>query len=206
MKSPVICLFLICSLSSCATLSKNECLNGDWLTIGYEDGAKGESRERIGAHQEACSEYGIAPDFNTYQKGYDNGLLLFCTPRNGFIKGKGGYQYSGICPEKLESGFLEGYDGGREIYQHTVKSNSLNNELQSMDSRIADIEHEIRQNEHILLDNATPKDQRRRVYRTIEELKHDHYDLERRFQNVLEEKEEIDHRLDFLRRRYQAYQ
>jgi len=206
LKFPVICILLICTISGCATLSKNECLNGDWLTIGYEDGAKGEPREQIGAHQEACSEYGITPDFTTYQKGYDNGLQLFCTPRNGFIRGKSGYQYTGICPEKLEIGFLDGYDGGREIYQHTIKSNSLEEELGSMNSRIVAIEHEIRENEHILLENDIPKERRRRVYRSIEVLKNEHYDLELRFQSILDKKAEIDHRLDFLRKRYQAYQ
>lgn len=206
MKFPVICILLSCTISGCATLSKNECLNGDWLTIGYEDSAKGEPRERIGAHQEACSEYGITPDFTAYQKGYDNGLLLFCTPRNGFIKGKSGYQYTGICPEKLETGFLDGYDGGREIYQYTAKSNALDHDLHSMNRRIVALEHEIRENEHILLKDSIPKDQRRKIYHTIEELKNEQYDLEHHFQNTLDEKENIDHRLDFLQRRYQAYQ
>jgi len=206
LKFPLICILLLCTLSGCATLSKNECLTGDWLTIGYEDGAEGKPRERIGAHQEACAEYGIAPDFTTYQQGYDNGLLLFCTPRNGFIKGKAGYQYTGICPERLENGFLDGYDGGREIYQHSVKSNRLENDLRGLDNRIATLNHEIKEHEHLLLENTMPRDQRRKTYHTIEELKNERYHLDRHFQELLDEKDEIDHRLDFLYRRYQAYQ
>lgn len=206
MKFPFIILFLSCTLAGCATLSKNECLTGSWLTIGYEDGAEGQPRERIGSHQEACAEYGVTPDFSSYQQGYDNGLLLFCTPRNGFIKGKSGYQYDGICPEKVESGFLQGYDGGREIYEYSQKSSSLNNEMQAIDNRMAALDHRIREEERILFRDEVTRNERRRIYRMIEDLKDEHYDLEIRFQRLLDEKEDVDRRLDFLHRRYRAYQ
>ena len=41
-------------LSSCATLSKQECLVGDWQAIGYNDGVAGYQSERLASHAKAC--------------------------------------------------------------------------------------------------------------------------------------------------------
>lgn len=199
-------LLAVIILSGCATLNKDECLHGDWLTIGYRDAADGQPRERLGDHQQACAEYGVTPDFATYQQGYDNGLKLFCTPRNGFARGRDGYTYRGICPESLEQGFLQGYDGGREIHLQTVESNKLQSELQSIASRIGAIDDEIDEREHALFQDNITKEQRRHHYRAIKDMKDEQYSLEQRYNQVLEIKDDIDHRLNFLYRQYRAYQ
>ncbi len=198
--------FLLLLLAGCASLSKNECLNGDWRTIGYEDGAQGQPRERIGAHQQACAEYGIAPEFSAYQQGYDQGLVLFCTPRKGFLKGKSGYAYTGICPADLEVGFLQGYDGGREIFLQTGESSRLHRELQTIADRIDAIEQQIEDAEQLLDTGEVPREQRKRHYREIRTLTEEQSELRHRYRHLLEETEKVDDRLDFLRRHYSAYQ
>jgi hypothetical protein len=61
---PLIQMMILVSLSwtaftGCATLGKEECLNADWFTIGFEDGARGYPASRIGDHREACAKHGV---------------------------------------------------------------------------------------------------------------------------------------------------
>jgi Protein of unknown function (DUF2799) len=106
------------TVMGCATLSKEECLQGDWRGIGYRDGTHGYDLTRIEQHQKACADYHVAPDLNAYQAGRDEGLLVYCTPSNGFNLGERVEDYGGICPPYLESAFLEQYERGlRAAYQ-----------------------------------------------------------------------------------------
>lgn len=50
-------------LLSCATLSKQQCLIGDWQTIGYNDGVAGYSSERLASHSKACAKAHVTPDY-----------------------------------------------------------------------------------------------------------------------------------------------
>lgn len=200
---------LICSLlflQGCATMSKNECLSGDWRAIGFEDAAKGQGRDRIGEHRQACADYGIAPDLAAYQQGYDQGLLSFCTPRNGYAMGRDGYEYTGICPVEAEEGFLQGYEGGREIYSITSKSNRLGSDLQRLYGKIESIERDLYHSERMLYGDALSKRERRELRRTIDILKSDQYALELRYRELRDEKDHVDDRLDFLHRRYSSYE
>jgi len=60
-------LLLLLGLNGCATLNEKECINGDWRTIGLEDGLRGEKANRIGQHREACAEYAIKIDIDAYR-------------------------------------------------------------------------------------------------------------------------------------------
>ena len=50
-------------LSSCATLSKQECLVGDWQAIGYNDGVAGYQSDRLASHAKACAKASVAPNY-----------------------------------------------------------------------------------------------------------------------------------------------
>lgn len=88
-------------VGGCASLNESECRSADWRTIGYEDGALGESAARIGKHRQACASHGIAPNLAAYQQGREEGLRQFCRPQNGFRLGEQGVPYRGICPHTL---------------------------------------------------------------------------------------------------------
>jgi len=68
-------IFLICLClgftTGCSTLSQEECLVADWQLIGREDGAVGRDASYIGNHRKACADYGIVPDLQEYQHGYE---------------------------------------------------------------------------------------------------------------------------------------
>lgn len=66
-------------LVSCATLSKEECLKGEWRIVGYKDGVKGYDMKRLERHKKACKDYGIKPEITPYQEGRKAGLTYYCT-------------------------------------------------------------------------------------------------------------------------------
>ncbi len=175
-------------LSSCATLSENECLSADWHIIGYEDGRKGYSGERIGAHRRACADYGITPDLKTYQLGLDEGLVGYCTSRNGYIKGKRGAKYTGVCPAHLEAGFMEGYEAGREIYFVNIEIDDLQRELHTKRERRSFIDDEIIEKEKVLFSGSVPEKKRRKIYEEIGELKEERGSLELRIDQIVDER------------------
>lgn len=93
----------------CATLSKQECLKGDWYGIGYEDGTKGHEHNRLLSHKKVCAEYRVLPDEIAYHRGRDEGLAVYCTEQNGYGMGSDVDKYNGVCPSELERMFLQGY-------------------------------------------------------------------------------------------------
>jgi len=102
--------------SGCATMNASECQNADWETIGFEDGSKGRLTSRVGKHCKACAEHNIIPNLGFYLKGHAQGVKLFCTESNGFITGKMGTSYNGVCPAELSEKFLNGYRIGKQFY------------------------------------------------------------------------------------------
>ena len=104
--------------SGCASysLTEAECKVGDWVAIGYADGAAGHGAERMEKHREACRKVNVTPDQAAYKRGRGKGLLQYCTRSNGLKIGRGSKSYGGVCPEHLESAFLKAFGHGREIH------------------------------------------------------------------------------------------
>ena len=192
-------------LSGCATLNKDECITADWYAIGYEDGANGYPATRIGSHREACAKHGITPDLRSYQDGHDEGLIGFCTARNGFNRARGGYQYNGICPPSLEPDFLDGYEAGRQIYTVTSEINSLESEQRSNESEIDRIDEVLIEKEAALFAAGTPEEQRRVIYEEIAQLKERKGKLTQRNQELIRKLAEAQARLRVLQDRYSYF-
>ncbi|MGV0034569.1 MAG: DUF2799 domain-containing protein [Candidatus Azotimanducaceae bacterium WSBS_2022_MAG_OTU7] len=139
-----ICLFAVVSivLSGCSSLSEDECLNADWRSIGYEDGAAGQGGDHVGNHREACAKFGITPDFDIYQSGRLEGLDQYCVPINGFQVGRSGGSYQNVCDASTEEEFLYAYRQGmevgdmeREISQLRFSINSDRHKLKKLDRK-----------------------------------------------------------------------
>ncbi len=123
-------------LGGCSTLSKDECLRGDWRQYGYYDGTHGYPPGRIEEHREACAEHGVRPDPAAYAAGREAGLRLYCTPANGFERGKSGATYHGVCRPETEGGFLRAYRLGWQIHE-------LSDKIRYLESQIRDKEKEL---------------------------------------------------------------
>ncbi len=107
-------LAIVFLLSGCASLSKEECQQGDWYGIGFSDGVQGRSLARFDQHREACAEHGVRVDISTYETGRYKGLRRFCSASNAYRHGELLQRYDGICPAELEQDYLSNYIAGLE--------------------------------------------------------------------------------------------
>lgn len=141
-------------VSGCATMGKNECLNAQWQSVGYEDGAKGYNASRIGDYRKSCAEYNVTPNLEAYMQGRLQGLAQWCTPSNGYYQGTRGAVYNGICPEALESDFEFAMSEGRAVYdyQKTIHDREmlikrLHREYSAIEEQISFMEAELISNQ-----------------------------------------------------------
>ena len=102
-------------LSSCATMSEDQCRQGDWAGVGFSDGQNGYPASRISQNAEACAKYHIVPDQTAYMQGRAKGLLNYCTPISGWRAGVNDNNYENVCSGPTEQAFLNGYRLGKEI-------------------------------------------------------------------------------------------
>jgi len=102
-------------LSACATITRDECRAEDWASIGQRDGAEGHAPSRLESHARTCANFSIVPDPEAYRAGWDTGVLLYCTPQNGFTTGRESKPYHGLCPANVAGRFLEGRDVGSRL-------------------------------------------------------------------------------------------
>lgn len=123
------------TVAACATLSKEQCLQGDWRAIGYIDGADGRPMSRIEDHAKACEKTGATPDMSLYVQGRDQGLMRYCTEGNGFRVGRQGHSYAGVCPPPVEPEFLGGYADGERVHAAESRLASARSDLDSADAR-----------------------------------------------------------------------
>jgi hypothetical protein len=163
---PFCLIFLL--LSGCATLNKEECLNADWYSIGYVDGARGYPASKIGEHRQACAEYSVRPDFGRYDEGRIAGLVEYCNPRNGYWLGTKGALYSGVCPKNLEGPFFVAYQQGKIVYETERQVKTGEKEVRGLYRELENVEREMADDEHELVKDSTG---RRRRIRLLDKIK-----------------------------------
>ena len=117
MRPSISVLLLSGLLAGCASLTEDECHIGNWQSIGLNDAVQGRTTGRFTDHIKACQRYGVLPDKTLYDKGYQEGLVRYCTPSNGFTVGRNGYDYRSICPADAEASFLRGYERGHDLHE-----------------------------------------------------------------------------------------
>lgn len=148
-------------MSSCATMGKNECLNAQWKSVGYEDGAKGYNASRISEYRKSCAEYNVSPNLEAYMQGRQQGLVQWCTPSNGYYQGTRGATYDGICPEALESDFEFAMSEGRAVYDYQKKIHDREMLIARLYREYSAIEEQISFMEAALISNQlTPRRRR----------------------------------------------
>jgi hypothetical protein len=104
-------------LGGCASISQSECTTGNWQARGLRDGEGGEPVARLDDYAKDCAGYGVAPDRQAYQQGYQQGLARYCTPEGGLHAGRYGYGYASVCPAATEPAFLAQYQRGHYVHE-----------------------------------------------------------------------------------------
>ncbi|MGB0865957.1 MAG: DUF2799 domain-containing protein, partial [Granulosicoccaceae bacterium] len=108
-------------LVGCATLNKRECASANWRDIGKQDGIEGRQSSYFAKHQKACAKHNYPVDSNAYHAGRDQGLLTFCTAKNGYLTGLYGREYYGVCPDNMEPSYIKSYINGLKLRLDELK-------------------------------------------------------------------------------------
>lgn len=130
-------VLLLSTLAGCATLDEGQCRTVNWFDLGRRDGAMGYDRSRLGAHQEACSEFALQTDDSAWREGYEEGLLSYCTVENGFRLGRQAAHYGRVCPLPEEADFLDAYSLGRDIHDVELEMAEVSRRAESLESRLS---------------------------------------------------------------------
>ena len=160
-------------LSGCATLGKDECLNADWQSIGYEDGARGYKASRIGSHRKACAKHGISPNFDLYESGRLKGLEEWCTPRNGYQQGVHGKGYNGVCPDFLEGPFIKAMNHGKDVHAYAAQVSRQERDLKKMIADLDTLDMDLDAMEEALVAPGVSPRRRRQMLEEIRLLEED---------------------------------
>lgn len=163
-------LVFLFNFTGCATMDKSECKMANWEIIGLEDGSLGRSPSYIGEHRQACSEYSVAPDLETYLKGHAAGLRQFCTEHNGYQQGTKGAQNNNVCPANLSTAFQRGYQKGYRVYQIDSQINQLRRGIDGHQYRLQEISEITSSMESELVNRNTPEYRRRELLSEIKGL------------------------------------
>lgn len=123
-------------VASCATLSEEECLQGNWREIGQRDGQAGRTSSFIAEHAKACEKAGVVPNQSLWEQGRQAGLPAYCTPAKVYSEGRSGRSLSPVCPSVQLPALQLANDRGRAWYRLTNEISSLNSEISQLQSRI----------------------------------------------------------------------
>lgn len=98
----------------------------------------------------ACADKKINPNQERYTAGYNDGLSVYCDPKNAYRLGLRGTKYRNSCPEESKYTFHAAFEFGNKLHvsqkqlsrnRFTIKKNmrnldSLKTALEKMEKRI----------------------------------------------------------------------
>ena len=161
-------------LSACATLTKQECMVGDWQAIGYNDGVAGYYSDRLASHAKACAKTSVTPDYRLWERGRQLGLKQYCTVTSAYNVGRRGRKLNNVCPIALASSLQVANQKGLDYY-------TLDNQLDKDKRLLKTAEEEFKKLKNgEMLDFETEKEARTRLLSLPIELR----DIERRIYNT----------------------
>lgn len=123
-------------LAGCATLSKEECLNGDWREIGQRDGQAGRTASFIAQHAKACEKTGVVPNQSLWEQGRQAGLPAYCTVSKVYAEGQAGRSLSPVCLASQLPALQAAHDKGRAWKRLTSEIDSKKREIVELRSKI----------------------------------------------------------------------
>ncbi|MDP4991196.1 MAG: DUF2799 domain-containing protein [Marivita lacus] len=123
-------------VASCATLSEEECLQGNWREIGQRDGQAGRTASFIAEHAKACEKAGVVPNQSLWEQGRQAGLPAYCTPAKVYGEGRSGRSLSPVCPSAQLPALQLANDRGRAWYRLTNEINGINSEISQLQNQI----------------------------------------------------------------------
>ncbi|QDG75097.1 DUF2799 domain-containing protein [Labrenzia sp. PHM005] len=130
-------------LAGCETVSQEQCVAGDWEALGQADAANGHDLSRFEKIVKDCGRHGVTPDAALYRNGWNQGVLIYCTPQNGFSLGRQGKRLNNICPVQLAAAFESSHALGRRIWTAEDRVRDLETLLSSKERQITRLRSEL---------------------------------------------------------------
>jgi len=152
-------------LAGCATLSKQECLVGDWQAIGYNDGVAGHYSGRLASHTKACAKANVTPNYQAWEHGRKLGLQQYCTISNAYNIGRRGRQLNNVCPITMANTLQSANQKGLDYYALDSQLNEDNRLLDTYQSEFDKLEN------GDMLDFANEKEARARLLSLSDEIR-----------------------------------
>lgn len=171
---------LIIVNTGCASLSREECLYGDWFGLGIKDGRAGEEASRFISHQDACRQYAVSPDKQQYLAGREQGLQQYCQLDNAIELGLHGVRYQSVCPPEIDKAFRYYNETAYQVYQQQEALRSLDNSLQDKENALQDKKLSDKARQHI-------REEIRELDRKRHYLRDDLYSAERQLDRLIDE-------------------
>lgn len=172
------------ALGSCATMSAEQCMAGDWSGQGYADGQSGLTMSRLDEHAEACAKHGVSPDAASYAAGRRQGLMYYCTPDKGFEVGRTGSGYAGVCPADLEADFMPAYRDGQIVHEVEQALSNARSEVDSLGARLEELDEKIVAKQAEARAEGLTDAQREQVRNRIQEIRRERADTERNWRRA----------------------
>ena len=152
-------------LSGCATLSKQECMIGDWQAIGYNDGVAGYHSDRLASHTKACAKASVAPDYQAWARGRQLGLQQYCTVNNAYNVGRRGNRLNNVCPIASATALRQANQSGLNYY-------TLDSQVAKDKQLLIEYQREFEQLEGgAMLDFANEKEARARLLTLSDDIR-----------------------------------
>ncbi len=118
---------------SCSSISKEDCKR-DMYQFGLDQGYKGASNlaEDI---KRVCSSDSVTVDLLNYEKGFNIGWDVYCSPTHGLENGMKGELYKSFCPSTKEDHYHASFLIGKKIYEKK-------DQLQELEDKLREVEKE----------------------------------------------------------------
>ncbi len=190
----VALLLLTLFISSCATMSKDECKQADWYLKGVDDATQGFALDRVVEHGKACARVNIVPDMKDYREGHGKGARLYCVPEKGYSEGRNGAAYNGICPAALEGRFLRAYNDGQELFAIQHRMDAIRSQISNNSSQVNNRYNDIAQLRREIVKSNDEKDRRYKMRLII--------DMENEIRNLEQDSNRAERELYLLNNDY----
>ena len=190
------------ALGSCATMSAEQCMAGDWSGQGYADGQSGLTMSRLDEHAEACAEHGVAPDAAAYAAGRRQGLVHYCTPYKGFEVGRTGSGYAGVCPSDLEADFMPAYRDGQIVHEVEQALANARGRVDSLGDRLEELDDKITAKQAEARAEGLTEQQREQIRNRIQEIRRERAETEREWRRAQDEIDEAERDVRDVRWRF----
>ena len=175
----VAAILALAGLAACQTISEEACAAGDWEGIGFKDGTRGHSRSRLADIAKTCGKYQIQPDRIAYLQGFEDGLIRYCTPEQGYRSGRSGSGVNNECTVRGFDGYIDAHAVGYAEHRIESEYESLIARWHETDKALLNVTQRLEDPELAEAERIRLSKKQRRLRRRAENLRIDIRSMER---------------------------